>query len=275
MSKHAFPEDRDSADATTAEPPTAQLPPSPTPQRPSPTSRARRAAVGAGLDPALHRPSPRPQPQPAAQLQPHSEPRALALENRPATVAPSATRTAGRPEPDAEIPPPISTASRPVRGVYRALVAVLLVIIVALGATAWWLENSQDPAGSRIEREQALSTAKAAAPVILSYNYRQLDKDIAAGRARLTGRASSDYVDAMTKTIKPAAAKTHAVVQAQTEGAGVESVAASGKQLTVLVFGEQKVTNTSLTQPRTDLFRIRLTLNLVGKRWFVSKLDPI
>lgn len=153
--------------------------------------------------------------------------------------------------------------------------AILLVIIVALGATAWWLWNSRGPAGSRTEREQALSTAKSAAPVILSYHYRQLDKDIAAGKARLTGRASTDYIDAMTKTIKPAAAKTHAVVQAQTDGAGVESVSASGKQVTVLVFGEQKVTNTSLSQPRTDLFRIRLTLSLVGKRWLVSKLDQI
>lgn len=206
---------------------------------------------------------------------------ALALDDRVAGNAP----VAGRPGSHDSTPAPIIDAPAggaefagdqdSARGVSRALVAVLLVLIVALGATAWWLASSRGQAGSATERDQALSTAKSAAPVILSYNYRQLDKDIAAGRTRLTGRASTDYVQAMTRTIKPAAAKTHAVVQAQTDGAGVESVSADGKQVTVLVFGEQKVTNTSLTQPRTDLFRLRLTLSLVGKRWLVTKLDPV
>ena len=79
----------------------------------------------------------------------------------------------------------------------------------------------------------------------------------------------------MAKTIKPTAAKVHAVVQAQTDGAGVEAVSADGKQVTVVVFGEQKVTNTSLSQPRIDLFRVRVTLDLVAGQWLVSKFDQI
>jgi Mce-associated membrane protein len=52
-------------------------------------------------------------------------------------------------------------------------------------------------------------------------------------------------------------------------------VSADGKQVTVVVFGEQKVTNTSLSQPRIDLFRVRVTLDRVGGQWLVSKFDQI
>jgi Mce-associated membrane protein len=79
----------------------------------------------------------------------------------------------------------------------------------------------------------------------------------------------------MAGTIKPTATKTKAVVQAQTDAAGVESVSGDGKQVTVVVFGEQKVTNTSLTAPRTDLFRVRVTMDKVNGQWLVSKFVQI
>jgi Mce-associated membrane protein len=79
----------------------------------------------------------------------------------------------------------------------------------------------------------------------------------------------------MAKTIKPTATKVHALVQAQTDGAGVEAVSSDGNQVTVVVFGEQKVTNTSLTAPRIDLFRVRVTLDRVRGQWLVSKFDQI
>jgi Mce-associated membrane protein len=155
------------------------------------------------------------------------------------------------------------------------LVAVLAVAVLLLGGLDGWLLTSQPGPGSRAEREQALSTAKSAVPLILSYDYQHFDADVAAAKARLTGRAADDYVQAMAKTIKPTATKVHAVVQAQTDGAGVEAVSGNGHQVTVVVFGEQKVTNTSLTAPRIDLFRVRVTLDRVQGQWLVSKFDQI
>ena len=156
-----------------------------------------------------------------------------------------------------------------------ALAAVLAVLLLVLAGLDGWLLTHQPTAGSKSEREQALSTAKAAVPLILSYDYRHFDSDVSAARGRLTGRAVQDYVQAMAKTIKPTASKVHAVVQAQTDGAGVEAVSGNGKQVTVVVFGEQKVTNTSVTAPRIDLFRVRVTLDLVAGQWLVSKFDQI
>ena len=78
----------------------------------------------------------------------------------------------------------------------------------------------------------------------------------------------------MTKTIKPAAIKSKVVVQAQTDSAGVETVSADGKQVTVVVFGQQKVTNTALSAPRIDPFRVRATMDLVAGHWLVSQVRP-
>ena len=64
-------------------------------------------------------------------------------------------------------------------------------------------------------------------------------------------------------------------MQATTDSGGVESVSPDGKQVVVLVFGEQKVTNSSLSAPRVDLMRVRATMNLVHGHWLVSKFDPI
>ena len=129
--------------------------------------------------------------------------------------------------------------------------------------------------GTTSERDQALAAAKSEVPVILSYDYKSFDAGLAKSKAALTGRAVTDYTKAMTTSIKPNAVKAKAVVQASTDGAGIESVSPDGKQVTVVVFGEQKVTNSTLTAPRTDIFRVRATLTLVGGHWLVSKFDPI
>ncbi|WP_204269093.1 hypothetical protein, partial [Klebsiella aerogenes] len=42
-------------------------------------------------------------------------------------------------------------------------------------------------------RGQALAAARQAAPVVLSYDYRHLDRDFAAARARLTGHFRDEY----------------------------------------------------------------------------------
>ena len=55
----------------------------------------------------------------------------------------------------------------------------------------------------------------------------------------------------------------------------METVSADGKQVTVVVFGQQKVTNTALSAPRIDPFRVRATMDLVAGHWLVSKFDQI
>jgi len=204
-----------------------------------------------------------------------------AADPSPEAVSPEAVPATGVPAPDLparDVPTPGEPAVEVTTAGRRAplWLAVLLGLLVLAGVAAVVLAaNLPARSGSSGERDRALAAAKTEVPLILSYNYASFDADVAKAKAELTGRAVTDYTTAMSQTIKPAAVKVKAVVQAQTDGAGVESVSPDGRQVTVVVFGEQKVTNTSLSAPRTDLFRVRATLDLVGGNWLVSKFDQI
>jgi Mce-associated membrane protein len=251
-----------------AQPPRRPLP------GPSPTSRARRvAAAGA----PVRRPSPRPQAGPETV----ADPVPAAATAEPAQAEPAAAgSTAADPEP-AKAQAPAGTEPGTELGLPHPgqaplwLVLLLGLLVLAAGAAVVLAATLPARSGSTGERDRALAAAKSEVPLILSYDYASFDADLAKAKSQLTGRAASDYVTAMTRTIKPAAIKVKAVVQAQTDGAGVESVSPDGRQVTAVVFGEQKVSNSSLSAPRTDLFRVRATLDLVGGRWLISKFDQI
>jgi Mce-associated membrane protein len=263
--------------------------PSPLTARPSPTSRARRTAAAAASD-GLRRPRPSPGPATAVLADGPATATDQDAADQAGTETPANTATPANTVDDGagQVPEGMDGLQAPAELVSRQplaaelgrrvpvwLVAVAAVLVLALAVLDGWLLTSQRGSGSRAEREQALSTAKTAVPLILSYDYRRFDSDVTRSRARLTGRAVEDYVKAMITTIKPTATKVHAVVQAQTDGAGVEAVSGDGDQVTVVVFGQQKVTNTTLTAPRIDLFRVRVTLDRVKGQWLVSKFDQI
>jgi len=191
-------------------------------------------------------------------------------------VEPAAALSTGTALADPVEEPEAPASSHRPRLVAPLWLAALLAVLALLGAAAVGLAVTLPGGdGSQSERDQALSAAKTEVPVILSYDYRHFDADQAKAKSMLTGRAVADYSKAMATSVQPAVVKNKAVVQAETDGAGVEAVAPDGHQVTVVVFGEQKVTNSSLSAPRTDLFRIRATLDLVDGHWLVSKFDPI
>ncbi|HEU5271582.1 MAG TPA: hypothetical protein VFU36_16765 [Jatrophihabitans sp.] len=249
--------------------------------------------AAAGVE--TRRPSPRPSPSTATGQGPST-----ATGQGPSTATGSSATDADRSPTQAGVPPQAGADRSPAEageaagewqtaerstaepGTTRAVprsplwLAVLLGVLVLTGVAAVVVAaRLPSQSGSGRERDKALAAAKSEVPLILSYNYASFDADVAKAKAQLTGRAVTDYTTAMSQTIKPAAVKVKAVVQAQTDGAGVESVSPDGRQVTVVVFGEQKVTNTSLSAPRTDLFRVRATLDLVGGTWLVSKFDQI
>ncbi|MEO6702413.1 MAG: hypothetical protein ABI140_09520 [Jatrophihabitantaceae bacterium] len=261
--------------APTDSPPAAPRRPSPKPPTATvtPTSRARRAAA-AGVQPALRRPSPQPD---GTADRAERDPVADRVSGKPTATE---SLVADRPAVEPGVGPDQAPAKTLVEHRVRTrsplwLASVLIVVIAMLAGLSGWLAFSSTSSGSVSQRDQALSAAKSSVPLILSYNYKSFDADLAKAQAQLTGRAKADYVKAMSSTIKPAAAKADVVVQAQTDSAGVESVSANGDQVTVVVFGEQRVTNTALSSPRIDPFRVRATLDRVAGHWLVSKFDQI
>jgi Mce-associated membrane protein len=155
------------------------------------------------------------------------------------------------------------------------LAALLAFAVVALVVLNILLAGYYKSTNISQDRERVLAAAKSAVPVILSYNYQHFDADVVAAGNLLTGRARTDYQQAMSATIKPGALKIKAVVEAQVDTAGIESVSGNGQQVAVLVYGQQKVTSTNVSAPRTDPFRVRAILDRVGGKWLVSKFDQV
>ncbi|WP_406302298.1 hypothetical protein [Streptomyces sp. NBC_00885] len=175
---------------------------------------------------------------------------------------------------------PVAAAARGRRrGRFCAVLAVLVAALLAAVAVLGWEYGD----GRRTEgaREQALAAARQAAPVVLSYDYRRLDKDFAAARGHLTGSFRDEYGRTTARVVAPTAAKYHGVVRAtvvKPPGGGVPAasvVSASPDRAVVLLFVNQVTTSTQVTGPRVDLNRVRMTLARTSAGWKVSAVDAL
>ena len=233
--------------------------------RPSPTSRARRAAA-AGVEPS--RPAPRPRPADGASD-------GTGTRSQPATPAgspsptPTVSTAAVAEQTDTADPRAAATA----RGGLALPLIAAAVVLLAVNAVLFLLPVQKS--SSTVARDQVLSAAKADTALVISYNYQHIDADEAKAAATLTGAFATEYQKSINTQVKVLAPKVKAVVEGQVDSAAIEAVSGDGKQVTVIVFGQQKVSNSSLSQPRTDLVRLRVTMTEQGKVWKISQLSQI
>ncbi len=160
-----------------------------------------------------------------------------------------------------------------------ALFALLVVELVrgpshaatqslSTGATSG---NASDPASLS---SAALLSAIDEGPALFSYDYRHLTKDLAAARADTTGAFTSQYNGLTVPAVAPLATKYKVVVVATVRAASVVD-SSNLKQIKVMLFLDQNVTNTQLAAPRLDANRVVLTMTPVGKGWKVSAVSAI
>ncbi|MFF4230609.1 hypothetical protein [Streptomyces sp. NPDC001820] len=165
------------------------------------------------------------------------------------------------------------------RGLVTAVLAVLVVVgLVAVSVLGWkYLEARQTDRA----RAQALTAAQKAAPVILSYDHRHLDRDFASARGHLTGSFRDEYRRTTSKVVAPTAKKYQGVVKAtvvKPAGGGAPAasvVSASPDRAVVLLFVNQVTTSSQISGPRVDLNRVRMTLTLTSAGWKVSAVDAL
>jgi Mce-associated membrane protein len=144
------------------------------------------------------------------------------------------------------------------------LLVLTLTAAVVLGIKAWQGQEAEQA------RSQATAAATKAAALVLSYDYRSLDKDFSAARATLTPQFAADF-DQTTKVVAEQATKTKATVKAEVREVGVRD--GDADRVTLLVFVNQTTTST-ITQgkPRVDLNRARFTMVRNGDRWLVQEI---
>lgn len=242
-----------------------------TPRPPTPGAQAASRARRIGGRPA---PSPRPAPSAEEDLAVESA-LAAGSTDRPAAAVSTVKRTAVADEPPAATGDDAAVLRRRldrlrwipavVTGVAAVVLAVLLVV---MSHGVWWAKPS-----SSAVRDEVLAAAKTCLAKTNSYDYRKLDEAEAAGLACATGKFRDSYKQSMESVVKKLAPERKAVQEVQINKAGVESVSKDGTQWVVLIYGQQKVTNTTTQQPRFDLLSARVTMDEVGGKWLISALS--
>lgn len=220
----------------------------------NPTVRARQRSVAAATRAAAKR---------AEQASRRQE-----ADLEPADLEPAA------PEP-ADTMPAEPAHSRP-RRLTALLSTVVLLALAATGTLAWKYREAERTTEARAA---ALTAARKAAPVILSYDYRQLDRDFAAARGHLTGPFLEQYRKTTETVVAPTAKSYNGVVKAAVatgDAAPAASViSASPDKAVVLLFMNQLTTSTQIATPRLDLNRVRMTLVRTPQGWKVSAVDAL
>ncbi|MGW0886249.1 hypothetical protein [Streptomyces sp. NPDC002671] len=183
------------------------------------------------------------------------------------------------PEPFEDEPEESAPSRRVGRSVLTTVLGFVLVAALIVAAVLGW----QYRQGRQAEqaRGEALAAARKAAPVVLSYDYRHLDRDFARARALLTGHFRDQYGRTTKTVVAPTATRYHGVVKATvatpsdggTPAASV--VSATPDKAVVLLFVNQVTQSTQVAEPRLDLNRVRLTLTRTSDGWKVSGVDAL
>lgn len=169
---------------------------------------------------------------------------------------------------------------RTLRAWLPALALMFVIAVLAGGSAVLWsaereqsdradrlnaLAAVQDPSGA------ALRAASRAVETLLSYDYRSLDADFAAGKALLTPEFAAEYAEFTDKLIRPPALQAKARVVARTQAlAPLE--ASTPTRAVVLAFVNQITTSALLEAPAVDQSRVTLTLEKIDGQWLVSDL---
>ncbi|MEU8033049.1 hypothetical protein AB0C13_31185 [Streptomyces sp. NPDC049099] len=212
------------------------------------------------------------------------EPEPSEASEPPEPKSPEASESSEEPEAEA----PESSEEEPEEGAPgrraggRVLAAVLgVVLVAALAVTAvlgWQYRQGRQAEQARGE---AVAAARRAAPVVLSYDYRHLDRDFARARALLTGHFRDQYGKTTQSVVAPTATKYHGVVKATVAAPGdggapaVSVVSAGPDKAVVLLFVNQVTESTQVPEPRLDLNRVRMTLARTADGWKVSGVDAL
>ena len=146
-------------------------------------------------------------------------------------------------------------------------VAVVLVLTVAvvLGVKAWQGKQAEDA------RDQAAAAGRKAAETILSYDYRNLDKNFAASEAVMTPDYAGKFGET-AKVVRVLATQQKTTVRADVREVGVRD--GDADRVTLIIFVNQTTTNSETTKsgPRVDLNRTRFTMVRNGDQWLVQDI---
>jgi hypothetical protein len=162
------------------------------------------------------------------------------------------------------------------------LLAALLVLCLALGGVLWYLVDRAEhpdlgtaPNGQVTDnsfRNAAMSTASDTATQMLSYSWKTFDADRAKVRKLLTGKAATQYDEAMDQ-VKDRAATAKLTLTANVISVGTISVEEHSARLLLFV----NTYTTSEGSKKQQIQQSRPVMDMTRKSgdWIVSNVDTI
>ncbi|RJQ79687.1 twin-arginine translocation pathway signal [Pseudonocardiaceae bacterium YIM PH 21723] len=122
-------------------------------------------------------------------------------------------------------------------------------------------------------RQGAIDAAGKGLPKLLSYDYRQLDKDLAGAKGLTTGGFQQEFGDLTTRLVAPTAMQQQIVTKTTVSASSV--ITAETSRVVLLVFLNQVTQTKEAPDPRLEGARVRTTLEQVDGQWLISELTPV
>ncbi|MGW0173196.1 h domain protein [Rhodococcus sp. NPDC003322] len=153
-----------------------------------------------------------------------------------------------------------------------AAVAAVLVLALAVGVGILFTGYLKDRATEQA-RVDAVASASDQAAKMLSYNYNEVDQQLAAAADGLTGDFRDEYNTLVQETIAPGAKDKKLTVQATVQAGSV--VSATPDDAVVLLFVNQITTSSDAPDAATTGSRVRMEMHKDGGRWLTGRLTPV
>lgn len=151
----------------------------------------------------------------------------------------------------------------------RWLVAAALVAVLAGSGFGGWLlfQRHQKDVAAR----EALAAAEKFVVTLTCVDSNTMDKHVAEVLAASTGEFNNNY----SKSVRGQHRQLIVNNQVTTRGRVVESAvkSVSPHKVQVLLMVDQSVTSRAAPEPQIDRSRIKMTMEKVGGRWLVSKVE--
>lgn len=164
---------------------------------------------------------------------------------------------------------------RPWLGWLLPALGIALAVVLAASVAFLGLQVMRTPSPDALDqiRGEALKAGKSGAKTLLSYDYRTLDKDFAAGRRVTTGEFEQQYAKTTRETVTPSAKKYHVTVTAEVVAGSV--VSARRDRVVLLLYVNQDTVSDLVKNGRLDQNRVEMTMIPVDGRWRVSELKSL
>ncbi|GAA4490002.1 hypothetical protein GCM10023094_52490 [Rhodococcus olei] len=153
-----------------------------------------------------------------------------------------------------------------------AVVVGILVLALAIGV-GLLLKGYLTDRATEQARTDAVAAASDQAAKMLSYNYNEVDQQLAAAADGLTGDFRDEYTKLVEGTIAPGAKEKKLTVQATVQAGSI--VSATPDDAVVLLFVNQVTTSSDVPDAATTGSRVRMEMHKDGDRWLTGRLTPV